>query len=58
MYVCLGQYMPRVGSRQAICLGLVLGSLCMPRIELIWFILLCYLLCNGDKVGNVLPAGS
>ena len=36
MYVCLGQYMPRVGSRQA--------SLNKP----IWFTLLCYLLCSGD----------
>ena len=38
LYVCLGQYMPRVGSRQA------------SLNYLIWFTLLCYLLCSGDKI--------
>ena len=38
MYVCLGQYMPRVGSRQA------------SLNKLFWFTLLCYLLCSGDKI--------
>ena len=36
MYVCLGQYMPRVGSRQ------------VSLNKLIRFTLLCYLLCSGD----------
>ena len=38
MYVCPGQYIPWAGSRQ--------GSFNY----LIWFTLLCYLLCSGDKI--------
>ena len=38
MYVFLGQYMPRVGSRQ------------VSLNKLIRFTLLCYLLCSGDKM--------
>ena len=36
---------PRVGSQQA-------------SLKKISFTLLCYLLCGGDKIGNVLPADS
>ena len=42
MHVCT----PRVGSQQA------------SLKKKIWFTLLCYLLCGGDKIGNVLPADS
>ena len=42
MYVCLGQYMPQVSSRQA------------SLNKLIWFTLLCYLLCSGDKMESLL----
>ena len=38
MYAFPGQYMPRVGSRQA------------SLNKLIWCALLCYLLCSGDKI--------
>ena len=40
MYAFPGQYMPRVGSRQA------------SLNKLIWCALLCYLLCSGDKIDN------
>ena len=38
MYVYSGACRPRVGSQQA------------SQNKLIWFTLLCYLLCSGDKI--------
>ena len=42
MYAFPGLYMPRVGSRQA------------SLNKLIWRTLLCYLLCSGDKIFDLL----